>query len=758
MSQSTVFGIRHHGPGCARSVRAALDELKPDVVALEGPADAEIALPLVNHDEMIPPVSMLIYPKDEPRRSVSFPLTDFSPEWQVLKWAGENKVPVRLMDLPMSHRLALDKQLEKQDEKRAPESPDLAEKKASEFRADPIALLAEAAGYADHELWWEEQIERREDATGLFEAILEAMQTIREEYPETRESDLLREAFMRKTIRKIRKETVGHVAIVCGAWHSPVLTEEALNGKIDGCKIKDDTARLKGLPKLKTTATWIPWTHSRLSYRSGYGAGVDSPGWYSHIWESPQDAPLRWLTNAARLLREKDLDASSASVIEASRLAETLAALRDLRSPGLRELNESILTVFCQGDDSPLRLIRKRLEIGDKLGSVPDETPSVPLAENLAKLQKSLRMKPSTEKKLLDLDLRKEIGRERSHLLHRLNMLEVSWGVWEESGGGDSTFHEIWQLEWQPEFAVAIIEANVWGNTVELAATHRTVQRGRDAQSIQELTELLHSAILADLQSAIPELLEIIRVQASVSADVRHLMEAVLPLARIARYSDVRKTEAANVLPILDGMFDRILVGLISACLALDDSAAETMLEGLSKAQQAIDLLGDETLQSEWNVRLRKLLTSKVNGLLRGWACRLLLEKDEIEKEEFDRLTRLELSPVTETSVAATWLTGLLKGSGLLLVHQETLWEIFDEWLRRLKVETFVEMLPVLRRAFSDFNTAERRQMGEKVKFLTDRRSTIVDSTESENGDEINHERAAKVLPVLTEIMGGDLK
>ncbi|WP_417847520.1 DUF5682 family protein [Thalassoglobus sp.] len=758
MSQSTVFGIRHHGPGCARSVRAALDELKPDVVALEGPADAEIALPLVNHDEMIPPVSMLIYPKDEPRRSVSFPLTDFSPEWQVLKWAGENQVPVRLMDLPMSHRLALDKQHDQQNEKKAAESPEPVEEKVSEFRADPIALLAEAAGYADHELWWEEQIERRDDATGLFEAILEAMQTIREEYPETRESDLLREAFMRKTIRKIRKETVGHVAIVCGAWHGPVLTEEALNGKIDGCKIKDDTARLKGLPKLKTTATWIPWTHSRLSYRSGYGAGVDSPGWYSHIWESPQDAPLRWLTSAARLLREKDLDASSASVIEASRLAETLAALRDLRSPGLRELNEAILTVFCQGDDSPLRLIRKKLEIGDKLGSVPDETPSVPLAENLAKLQKTLRMRPSTEKKLLDLDLRKEISRERSHLLHRLNMLEVSWGVWEESGGGDSTFHEIWQLEWQPEFAVSIIEANVWGNTVELAATHRTVQRGRDAQNIQELTELLYAAILANLQSAIPELLDIIGVQASVSADVRHLMDAVLPLARIARYSDVRKTEAANVLPILDGMFDRILVGLVSACLALDDSAAETMLESLLKAQQAIDLLGDETLQSDWNIQLRKLLPSKVNGLLRGWACRLLLEKDEIEKEEFDRLTRLELSPVTETSVAAAWLTGLLKGSGLLLVHQETLWSIFDEWLRRLKPEIFVEMLPVLRRAFSDFSSAERRQMGEKVKFLTDRQSSIVDSGENENGGEINHERAAKVLPVLTEIMGGNLK
>ncbi len=490
MSDITIFGIRHHGPGCARSVKAALDELQPDVIVLEGPADAEPALPLVNHQEMLPPVSLLIYPKDEPRRSVSYPLTVFSPEWQVLRWAGENQIPVRLMDLPMSHRLALDQQRSKlsDDDDSTDEEASKSEDQPVPFRADPIALLAEAAGYTDHELWWEEQIERRTDATGLFEAILEAMQTVRNEFPETREDDLLREAFMRKTIRKVKKETLGKIAVVCGAWHSPVLTEKAIAGKLEGCKIKDDAGRLKGLPKVKTTATWIPWTHSRLSYQSGYGAGIESPGWYEQIWNSPTDAPLRWLTQAARLLREKDLDASSASIIEASRLAETIAAIRELRSPGLRELNEAILTVFCQGDDTPLRLIRRRLEVGDRLGSVPEETPSVPLAENLAKLQKSLRMKPSTEQKLLDLDLRKENSRHRSHLLHRLNVLEIPWGKWQESGGGDSTFHEVWQLEWQPEFSVSIIEANVWGNTVELAATNRTIQRGSEARELKELT------------------------------------------------------------------------------------------------------------------------------------------------------------------------------------------------------------------------------------------------------------------------------
>ena len=35
LTMTTIFGIRHHGPGCARSLLAALDALAPDVVLLK---------------------------------------------------------------------------------------------------------------------------------------------------------------------------------------------------------------------------------------------------------------------------------------------------------------------------------------------------------------------------------------------------------------------------------------------------------------------------------------------------------------------------------------------------------------------------------------------------------------------------------------------------------------------------------------------------------------------------------------------------
>jgi hypothetical protein len=775
-----IFGIRHHGPGCARSLRAALDRLEPDVLVLEGPADAEDSLTWAAREEMRPPVALLLYPPSEPRRASYYPLAEFSPEWQALRWAAERKVPVRLMDLPQSCQLAIEAK-EKEEDLLGPDAADAGDKETAiedhgtngpangeaapasgngeptteplTWRTDPLALLAEAAGYKDHELWWEEQIERRRDATDLFAAILEAMRTVRTELPEAAPRDLIREAHMRRTIRAVAKTGAERIAVVCGAWHGPVLDEAAIAGKLDGCRAKDDDERLRGLPKTKVTATWIPWTHSRLTFRSGYGAGVHSPGWYAHLWHSNHRAGTRWIASAARLLREKDLDASSACVIEAVRLADALAAMRQLRSPGLAELNEAVLTVLCHGDAAPLRLIRQRLEIGDALGSVPDDAPAVPLAEDVARLQKSLRLKASPEERLLDLDLRGDVDLARSHLFHRLRLLGIGWGTIERSGGKASTFHEVWRIAWQPEFAVAVIEASVWGNTVEGAAAAKVVHEADTAVDLPKLTGLLDSAILAGLAGTVDPLLRAIQSLAAVAADVRHLLEALLPLARVARYGDVRRTRADQLEPILVGMFERALVGLSAACSALDDEAAERMLSSVGQAQQALDHLDRADLQDEWQAQLLLLVSSNVHPLVRGWCCRLLVERRRIDAAALDRFARLALSTAVPPAEAAAWAAGLLRGSGLLLLHQEALWQVFDGWLAGLSEEMFVELLPLLRRAFADFTQPERRQMGDKVKHLggPDGGRSAARAAASA---EINVERANKVLPVLAHILG----
>ncbi|HQR06794.1 MAG TPA: DUF5682 family protein [Gemmatales bacterium] len=754
-----VLGIRHHGPGCTRSLLTALDEIKPDVIVMEGPADAEEILSQAGHEQMKPPVAMLLYPPDEPRRGVYYPLAEFSPEWQAMQWALKNKITIRLMDLPQTMQLAKQTEDGNVGEGEAPAELSESESQQQEeeephWRTDPIAVLAEAAGFADHELWWEQQVERRDNATGLFQAILEAMSAVRQEYPQAPERDLLREAHMRQVLRGVRKELFPNIVVICGAYHAPVLTQESL----DSFPIKDDAARLKGLPKTKTLATWIPWSHSRLSFRSGYGAGMQSPGWYSHIWQARDAAPLHFMTGAARLLRGADLDASSASVIESLRLADALAAIRDLRSPGLTELNEAILTVLCHGNTSPLKLIHDRLEVGDVIGEVPDDSASVPIARDLEQQQKTLRLKRTTEIKTLDLDLRKDNDLARSALFHRLDLLGIEWAVLQpQQMAKSSTFHEYWQLTWKPELAVEIIDANLWGSTVEQAAANKTIDSANKATDVAVLSQLLNKVLLAQLDAVVPVILSLVQNRAAASTDVQQLMQAVPALTRIARYSDVRQTQADQVLPILEGLLARIFVGLLPACSSLDDDAAKQMTGNIDGVQQSLELLQRQGLLDAWLVQLHHLMSKDVHGLLRGRCCRILLEKGRLGDEEFHRVCRLALSTVNEPSIVAAWATGLLQGSGMVLIHQDELWRILDRWLIELPETTFIEMVPLIRRAFADFTGPERRAMGEKVKHI----NTVGSSTKQVSATDkpnINLERARLVLPVLKHILGIESK
>ncbi|WP_227640802.1 DUF5682 family protein, partial [Klebsiella pneumoniae] len=109
MTEQTVhlFGIRHHGPGCARSLRKALETLQPDCLLVEGPPDGESILPFMQHEQMQPPVALLIYAPDDSHHAAFYPFAAFSPEWQALRYGFEQNIAVRFMDLPISHQFAL---------------------------------------------------------------------------------------------------------------------------------------------------------------------------------------------------------------------------------------------------------------------------------------------------------------------------------------------------------------------------------------------------------------------------------------------------------------------------------------------------------------------------------------------------------------------------------------------------------------------------------------------------------------------------
>ena len=83
----SFFGIRHHGPGSARSVLRALEDLGPDLVMIEGPPEGDSVIHSVIHPEMKAPVALLAYDKNDAHYASFYPFAEFSPEWQALKYA-----------------------------------------------------------------------------------------------------------------------------------------------------------------------------------------------------------------------------------------------------------------------------------------------------------------------------------------------------------------------------------------------------------------------------------------------------------------------------------------------------------------------------------------------------------------------------------------------------------------------------------------------------------------------------------------------
>lgn len=723
-AETRVFGIRHHGPGSARSLALALARFRPDAILIEGPSDADPLVGYVAAEGMSPPVALLAYQPDSPAKAAFWPFATFSPEWVALRYAAENGVTAGFCDLPASICLAVED-----------EPGD---------RTDPLGILASAAGYDDAERWWDAIVESASDAD-IFPAVNEAMAALREhaedlpEVPEEADSvvpaegsvateeepfsaataritvdahTLRREAHMRQIMRKALKDGVKRLAVVCGAWHAP-----ALEGKLGPAAA--DARLLKGLPKAKATLTWVPWTHSRLASSSGYGAGITSPGWYHHLFTETDQPIARWLTKVAGTLRAHDLPVSSAHIIESIRLAETLATLRERPLAGLSEVTEATRSVLCDGDETLLRLVSTELVVGEALGTVPEGTPTVPLEADLRAQIRTLRLKQQALERTIDLDLRTDGGLARSRLLHRLRLLDIGWGRLTDSQVRNAgTFRETWTLRWRPELAIAIVEASRWGTTLRSAAEAKILDAARDPDAtVGKVASALEEALLADLGGATDGLIARLETVAALDHDVTHLMSALPGLLRIARYGDVRGTDGAALTRVADSLLVRSCAGLPGAVTGLDADAAAALRARIDAVHLALSNRDDEWASGTWLSTLETLADrDDVNGGIVGRAVRLLCDAERIGGEESGRRLSAALSVGRTAPDKAAWIDGFLGGRGLLLVHDRNLLSLIDGWLCGLDEDQFVATLPLLRRTFGAFEAGERQAIGQAVR------------------------------------------
>ena len=743
-SSPHIFGVRHLSPAAAWHLRQLLDRVRPKLVLIEGSDDADELIPHIISPKSKLPIAILAYTADAPVRTFVYPLATYSPEYQALVWCQENKAKARFMDLPSSVFLGLydrddgtavleaDKPEKKEaDEADADDEAD-AEEAAAEapVEAKPDSVydqIARLAGEPDYETYWERHFEQLRSQDSYWNAARSYGSELRgmEDFSTRHSAEtLVREAYMRRKIQQAIAEGFKpeQIVVVTGAFHATVLGPE------HPPMTDEELARLR---RRESKMTLMPYSFFKLSSQSGYGAGNHAPAYFELVWNSfnenrPVPLPTLFLTSVVRELRASGTFRSTAEVIEGVRLAEAMASMKDSQ-PTLRELQDAAVTLLGQGDPAVVREPLLRVEVGTAIGSLAKGVSQTSIQDDfyreLARLKLD-KFKASVLREL-DLDLREDrrvktkeaafLDLHRSSFLHRLAVLEVGFAKKLAVRQEGTTWGERWALQWTPEAEIAIVEAVLLGETIELAVAFKFKQRLDKCTSVAEASTVIREACECGMSASIELARQTLQRLASDSSDFTALAGATHELGLVIRYGDVRQFDAEPLKPLLQQLFLEGALTLVGASNC-DLAAAKKMIVGINELNKvALDYtsLIDEPL---WIAELSKLARADhLNPLLSGYACALLVERNLISNEELAKEVSRRLSPGIEADLGAGWFEGLAKRNRYALLTRLPLWEQLAKYVASLTDEEFKRALVFLRRSFGDFSPSEKRSITENL-------------------------------------------
>lgn len=710
MGGPVYFGVRHLSPAAAFQLRRALDEIRPELVLVEGPSDLNDQMEWLCHPEAKFPAAILAYTKEQPVRTILYPFAIYSPEVQAILWAHEHHVPCRFMDLPSGVFLAMERPV-------IPMPEDAADTTESVYER------LETLTGEDHDTFWERNFEQAEDYHAACSTFGRELRASVQNDPYRTAENTVREAYMKRVITQAVDSGVPaeKVFCVCGAFHVEGLrTCEAM---------KDE--ELAALPAVDSTSTLMPYSYYRLSTRSGYGAGNKAPAYFHLLWDAMNGAGLEsaasaYLVKLASAHRKAGNIISSAEIIEAVRLADTLRQLRGSRYPCLQDLRDAAITTMGHGNFSELAVAFADTEIGTEIGFLPEGVSRTSVQEDFYQQLKQLRLERfrTVELQQLDLDLREKLtvkseeaailDLRRSCFLHRLRVLDIHFAKVLPSRQEKANWGEYWELRWAPEIEIEVVESALLGDTIEQAAAFALKERGEKAGTIAEAATIFQDAFLCGMLSAAAHALSVLQALSVDAAALTDVAETAQRLSLVVRYGDLRRFDTAPVVPLIQQLYLRACLTLEDACVCDTKSApavtqAMERLNGLPLNHEFLD-------HSAWVSLLERISDrDDLNTRCSGFAMAILLERGVAGEELLARELSRRLSPGIPADLGAGWFEGLASKNRYALIARLSLWKHLSNYLDSLDELTFRRALVFLRRAFSEFSPSEKSDIAENL-------------------------------------------
>jgi hypothetical protein len=718
-----VFGVRHLSPGASYHLIDYLESKKPRCILIEGPSDANELIETMVHKSIVPPIALLAYTTVLPVETILYPFADYSPEYQAICWGQRHKCELRFIDLPSNISLKLG---EVRNRTVTDEAKDF-----YEYHNQLYEKIANHYSEDDYESYWERYFEHNLNRDTFREGLQLQSKEIREmiidrEF-ETAPCDYsynaLREAHMRREINKALDSglRIEDLVVVVGAYHvSGITNDEPVLSDKD----------IRSMPKTTTKIALMPYSYLRLSSRTGYGAGNKAPYYFETMWGAMQDnrleqLPAIYLSKVAREQRKAGHNASSASVIEAVRLAESLASMRSGSLPVLRDLHDAAVTCFGGGELSVVAEALNRVDIGTAIGSLPDSLGQTPIQENMNQELRRLKLTDykSPVAKVLGLDLRENhkvksveaafIDLNRSTFLHRLKVLDIHFATELPANQHDATWKELWELCWSPEVEMEIVEANLKGETIERAAAYLLKERLARCLAVSEAAEVITETCKCSLTALFDDALSVLQSRLVDSEDFKETAGAVRELSVLIQYGDIRRFNLEPLKPVLQQLFLRasLLVLPASNC---DNRAAKEIGECISAMELVAQEMHECVDAKLWQNELEQLARrDDLNAILSGTAFSIMLEHNIVSDDDCAREVSRRLSPGTSADLAAGWFEGLSGRNKYALLSRISLWKELDNYISSLDEEEFYRSLVFLRRAFGQFEPAQKNNVAE---------------------------------------------
>jgi hypothetical protein len=708
-----LFPVRHHSPRTSAVLRRVLDDVRPELVLVEGPCDATPLASVVVDAETKPPVAILGYRTDGTPGSSLWPFASYSPEYVALAWAATNGAESRFIDISIGQALAAgDGPIAAHDAE--PHDPDL---------VDLDRACALSLGHRSFEEFWEASFEAPRYEPDAFRAALIAYADLVRGRGD-RDFHRARDAFMARQITEASRDRAPErIVVVVGAAHAAAFAA----GDVD-------PALEQSLPvALPRASTVIPFSYPRLAEQLGYGAGNRAPHYYQRAHDAGCDyrrATLEVLVEFTEHLRLRGFAVSLADTLEAYRLAMMLAQIRGKAEPGLDEIREASIATLCRGEGRHLDSFLWQSVIGRAVGRVATRVGQSSLQEEFWREVRARRLPETDTPESFALHLTNDVEIGSSVFLHRLRVAGVPCANYvgaqrtgagsEETAGGHAALtrvREVWEAQWTPSVDVALIEKIVLGDTLAQVCTRLLDEQLQKAHATGEAAKVLLESVVTSCPQTTAAALAACDSFASTDDDLPSLANASRALSGLCSYGSSRSLSSVGddvLRSLCQKTFERAVLRVPTACVGDDEAVAPVRLalrtlHEIALSQPAVD-------KQDWLDAARELTASyAVNPTTSGLACALLYLAQALSDEDISLIIGQRLSNHLEPLAGASFLEGFLQASALVLVKSRRVVEALDRFLCGIDVDRFRDLLPILRRAFSTLGPTERRYLLENL-------------------------------------------